>query len=135
MAETTDEQAPAVALDPFTAELAGHGFAIADGYPANHRLRAEALAKAGKDADPAGHITSDLIAATKDRLEAEAADAKAAEAAENDAATAEARRLRSMKVDDLRQLAANEQVAVEGDANKSTIVDAIEAARAARNEG
>jgi len=45
--------------------------------PLNHRLRAEALAKAGKTKDPGGQVTAELIAATAARLEAEAA-AKAA---------------------------------------------------------
>lgn len=36
------------------------------GYPANHRLRAIALNKAGKSEDPQGLVTPEQIAAAKD---------------------------------------------------------------------
>lgn len=129
MAETTDEPA-AVELDSFTAELAAQGFAIVDGYPANNRLRAEALAKAGKAEDPSGQITPELIAATGERLAAEEADR---DAAERDAA----RNTPTMKwtEDRLRKHAADLGLAVEGDANKAAILAAIQAAPAAENEG
>lgn len=45
------------------------GVALYDEFPANHRLRAEALVAAGKDKDPAGLITPELIADTAKRLD------------------------------------------------------------------
>ncbi len=56
--------------------------------PANHRLRAEALAGAGKTTDPDGIISDELISATAERLEAEVKDAAAGASAETDAAGA-----------------------------------------------
>lgn len=126
MAEPTDE--PAAELDPFTADLAARGFGIADGLPVNHALRAEALARLGKTEDPAGHITPEFIAAAKETRDALADDVE-------NAATAEARKLRRMNLDALRALALDEVVPLPEDATKAQIVEAIETARAARNEG
>jgi len=52
------EEETGIALD-------GHGL------PLNHRLRAERLADAGKDEDPGGLISPELIADAGDRLAAE----------------------------------------------------------------
>lgn len=54
-------------------------------WPHNHRLRAEALARAGKEKDPDGLIAPDLIADTAQRI----ADEDAFEAAEADRIKAE----------------------------------------------
>lgn len=130
MAETEQETA-AVELDPATAALAERGFGIVDSLPANHRLRAEALVGAGKDEDPHGHVSRELIADTKDRLEREAAAAKEAD----EAAARASSQLGRMKVDDLRKIATDESIEIPADADKPAIVDTITAARAARNEG
>jgi len=130
MAET-DENSAAVELDPFTAELANNGFGIVDSFPANHRLRAEALVRAGLDQDPHAHVSPELIADTKDRLEREAQAAKDAEAK----AAKDTNQLGRMKVDNLRTLASDEAIEVPDNADKPALVDAITAARAARNEG
>lgn len=45
------------------------GVALVGDYPANHRLRAEALATAKLDKDPDGLITDDLIADAAKRLD------------------------------------------------------------------
>jgi len=127
MSEQTDEPATIAAdLDPFTAELARQGFAIDGGYPVNHRLRAEALSKAGIAEDPAGHITADMIAATGERLAAEARDAAAAEAAE-------ARETPSMNWnrDRLASHAASLNIEVAPEMTKAGILEAINAAPAA----
>lgn len=129
MSEATDE--PAAKLDPFTAELATRGFAIADGLPANYGLRAEALARLGKSEDVTGYVTPQLIAEAKARLERLASEAKAAE----EAAAKEKAELGRMKVEDLRDLAEKESIAVPADADKPKLVDTIIAARAARSEG
>lgn len=55
----------------------------ASALPANHRLRAEALVAAGKEKDPDGIIGEELIADTKERLAAEAADAPATPAGDD----------------------------------------------------
>lgn len=130
MAET-EEKPEAVKLDAFTSDLAARGFGIVDNFPANHRLRAEALVGAGLAEDPHGHVTPELIAGTKERLELEAKAAKDAEAA----AAKATNQLGRMKVEDLRDLAARETIEVPADADKPALVDAITAARAARTEG
>lgn len=57
----------------------GDGVAMNGSYPHNHRLRAEALVKAGRKSDPDKLITDELIEDTKTRLAAQTkADAKAA---------------------------------------------------------
>jgi len=134
MADTNDDAAPApVELDAFTAELAAQGFAIDGGYPANHRLRAEALVADGKDADPDGIVTPELIASTGERVKAEAAEAETRERAAADAEAAAPNLKWSEKR--LRDEAARRGVTVESDANKAAILAAIEAAPAAGTEG
>jgi len=92
-------------------------------YPANHRLRAEAMARAGVVKDEDGHISDELIASTKDRL--------AREDAENDASKPSMGWTRERLV----ELAARTPGAThEGDANKRAILDAINAAPAAFSE-
>jgi hypothetical protein len=136
MAETTTETeaAPeAPKLDEFTAARQAEGFAIEGLYPANLRLRAEALSIAGKTEDPDKIIGADMIASTGERLAAEAREAAAREKAEETAEAKEAKRLRAMDLKALHALAVAEAVPVESDANKTTIVKAIEDARATRN--
>lgn len=48
------------------------GFAMSGDYPLNSRLRAEALAQAGKETDPDGIVSDEDIAGTVKRLAAEA---------------------------------------------------------------
>lgn len=48
-----------------------NGVFMAGDYPANHRLRAEALAKARRKSDPDGIISDDLIEQAGARLRAE----------------------------------------------------------------
>lgn len=98
------------------------GIALVGGYPVNHRLRAEAMAREGVDHDPSDLITGDLIAATRDRL--------AAEEAGEDAIVRADRALDRMSEAKLRKVADDEGVPVEGDADKATIRDAIRAKRA-----
>jgi hypothetical protein len=120
--------APAVtplATDPET------GFAMMGDLPVNGRLRAEALARSGATTDERGIVSDELIAATKDRLERE--DAEAERLAE-EARKAEAQRpavSTRLSLDKLKEIAAGENVAVGENPDKSTLVDAIEAARAA----
>ena len=61
--EKPDEQQP-----PKVTEA---GVAIYGEYPANHRLRAEALAADGKDEDPDGIVAPELIADAGKRMKAE----------------------------------------------------------------
>lgn len=83
MAENNETETAPPAMDVET------GVAMDGEFPHNHRLRAEALAKAGKATDPGGLISDELIADAKARLarleEAEksvaAEEAKAAKAA------------------------------------------------------
>jgi hypothetical protein len=99
--------------------------------PVNGRLRAEALARSGATTDERGIVSDELIAATKDRLERE--DAEAERLAE-EARKAEAQRpavSTRLSLDKLKEIAAGENVAVGENPDKSTLVDAIEAARAA----
>lgn len=44
------------------------GVAMSGGFPVNHRLRAEALAEAGKTADPDDMVSQEAIADAKARL-------------------------------------------------------------------
>jgi hypothetical protein len=120
-----NEDTATAELDPFTAGLAEQGFAIDGGLPVNHRLRAEALAKAGRDTDPAGAITPEAIAAAGERLAAEAKD---------EAADAPPAVKPSMPVADLKDIADREGVDLSDATNNDQRVAAIEAARAG-NEG
>jgi len=68
--EPIEETAPPV--------IAKDGTAMDGKFPHNHRLRAEALAKAGRKSDPDGMIEDDLIADAAARLaKLKAADEKA----------------------------------------------------------
>ena len=98
------------------------GFAMLGDYPLNSRLRAEALAKAGVDADPDSIVSADLIASTVERL--------ALEAVANAPAPVNAR----MTLDKLRTIAAAESVSIDPEATREDIVFAIEAARGAANQ-
>jgi len=92
-------------------------------YPANHRLRAEAMARDGVTTDADGMISDELIASTKDRLAREDAEAKA-----NTPSMDWTR-------DRLVEFAARTPGAFhETDANKRAILDAINAATAAPSE-
>lgn len=74
-ASTTTDTAPAAEApkdwQPQQVDEAGVYLAGESGLPVNHRLRAEALAKARRKSDPDGIITDELIADTADRLRAE----------------------------------------------------------------
>lgn len=78
--KTTETQPPKVDAETGIA-MAGEG----GKYPLNHRLRAEALSKAGRKSDPDGLIDDALIVDAGERL---AADAKAAAASAKSEATA-----------------------------------------------
>lgn len=67
-----DKQAEAETTQPPAVEKET-GIALEGDYPHNHRLRAEALAKEGKDEDPGGIISKEIIAATAERLALEEA--------------------------------------------------------------
>lgn len=95
------------------------GVAFDGDYPANARLRAEALAADGKASDPTGIVSDELIAATADRV--------ASEKAEAEANTPSLKWTR----DDLAAEAARLGVTHETDANKAAILAAITAAPAA----
>jgi len=94
------------------------GFALLDAYPLNLRLRAEALVKDGKETDDAGLVSDDDIAATKVRLDAEEAERHPAVN-------------KRMKRAEVVGIAQAEGIEVADDDTVSTIVDKIEAARAA----
>lgn len=78
---------PAETAPPIVAEETG--VAMHGKYPLNHRLRAEALAKAGRKSDPDDLITDSVIEATRDRIDQEKAAAER-EAAKEKAAEAKA---------------------------------------------
>lgn len=93
-----------------------NGIAIdGDGLPVNHRLRAEALVDAGKDEDPGGMISPELIENTRERLEGER----------------EARPpvYSNMKVADLERIAMREDIDISGAANNDERVRLIRTAR------
>lgn len=132
MADTTDQpDADAIAETTRPPAMTPEGVALDGGYPANLRLRAEALVADGKAEDPLGHVTPEFIAATAERLEAEAKDAaeraRQAEAGKPSLSWTKA---------DLAAEAVRLGVPVEGDANKAAILAAIEgAASASSSEG
>jgi hypothetical protein len=101
--------------------LDGHGL------PINHRLRAETLVEQGKDEDPAGEVSAELLANTKERLDRQAvADAELAKAAE--AANPPVRA--SMKTADLERIAERQGIDISGASNNEDRVAMIESARA-----
>jgi hypothetical protein len=129
----TDDQAPAVVstseLDPMTADLAARGFGVVDNYPANHRLRAEALFADGQTVDPANHVTPEFIAETGERVTAERAEAERAEKA----ARVEAPKIGWTR-DRLVAAANDVGIVVDVDMDKAAILAAIKAVPAG-NEG
>lgn len=104
------------------------GVALEGGYPHNHRLRAEALAKDGKTSDPSGAVSDDLIKDAGERLER---DAKAAADAERAATTD----LRKMTTAQLVETATGEGVDLSAANTNPERVSAIEAHRKAASEG
>jgi len=119
MADDTPQTQPP-AVDEAT------GFALQGGFPLNARLRAEALADAGKTTDPEGLVDEDLIASTGERLIAERADAAKAEA--------DATPSMDWTKERLLDEAATRQIPVEGNATKAQILDAINAGPPASTE-
>jgi hypothetical protein len=79
-AATTVPAPEAVSADWQPQQTDDSGVFLSGELPTNHRLRAEALAKARRKSDPDGLISDDLIADAADRLrnerEAEAASRK-----------------------------------------------------------
>jgi hypothetical protein len=104
------------------------GVATYGEFPLNHRLRAEALAKAKLEKDPDGIVTPELIVDAGERLEREAKaeeEAKAAELAARPPVN------KSMKRDALDKIARDEDLDPAAYSNIPDLVDAIEAKRAA----
>lgn len=102
------------------------GVAMQGDYPLNSRLRAEALAQAGKATDPDALITDELIADAADRLQREAA------AEQQAARNAPSMRWTEAK---LREHAATiPGLAIPDDFDKSDILKAIEGATAPLTE-
>lgn len=92
------------------------GIAIdGDDLPVNHRLRAERLALDGKDSDPGGVVSNDLIADAGERLDRVRDGFKPVHA--------------NMKVADLERIAKDEKVDIADAANNEERVSRIEAAR------
>ena len=126
-----------------TAEMKSHteeGFPLDEhGLPFNLRLRAEALVAAGKDGDPGERVTPELIAMTADRLEREKAaeeEARAAREAARPSVNMSMSRDELVAVaDDIQAKNGLSAPLYESDANKATIIGAIEAARASGMEG
>jgi len=87
--------------------------------PVNHRLRAEALADAGKDKDPGDMVSPELIAETADRLATERKARPPVSA--------------NMKVADLERIAKRESVDLMSAKNNEERVALIEAARGGEN--
>lgn len=83
MADKTETETETVTLPP--AMDAETGVAMDGEFPHNHRLRAEAMARAGVETDEAGVITDELIAETVERLKRDDAAAAKADAAANKA--------------------------------------------------
>lgn len=109
----------------------GTGVALIDGYPANHRLRAEALVADGQEVDPHGHVSPELIADTAARL---AAEDKAAVTDPKRQAAAWRAELRELEPEQLTVAAVANAIDPAG-LSKTALINAIVTARAARNEG
>lgn len=95
------------------------GFATDGEWPVNHRLRAEAMARAGVTHDDAGEIEDWLIAETKDRLAAEDAEAESSTPS------------MAWKWDELAAYATSHGVEFASTATKQDILNAIHAPAAA----
>lgn len=100
------------------------GVALAGGYPVNHRLRAEALFKAGKEEDPDAIVSNELIADAGARLKAD----EAAEAARRPAVST------TMTREALDKIASDEGLDPSAYSTKDDVVAAIEAKRASGTE-
>lgn len=139
--DNTNEAADVVAIDtdpdapmqpPRQTETGVAMIATENGeYPANHRLRAEAMARAGVTTDKDELISDELIASTKERLEREDAEAKRVEEEERKAHPPVRA---NMRRDDALAIAEAETVVVNDGDTVPTIVGNIEAARAANKE-
>lgn len=120
--EDRAEEREVITAPPIVAE--GTGVVMEGDYPHNHRLRAEALARDGKEEDPLGWISPELIADAKGRLEAE-------ERAERLSAPPPVHA--SMKVAELETIAKDEGVDLTGASNNDQRVERIVAARKSRS--
>ena len=115
MASTDEPESNPPAMDE-------NGVAMDGEYPANIRLRAEALAREGVTTDPGGLVDDDTIGDAANRLAHEDADARAAAAAAPSLAWTKAK---------LVAHAEEMGLTVETDANKEAILANINAATAA----
>lgn len=106
------------------------GIALDGDYPVNHRLRAERLAEEGKDSDPGGVISDELIAATKERLEG---DKRAAEILREEEEARNPPVRANMKTADLEKIAEAQGIDITAATNNEDRVSLIEGARAAGN--
>jgi hypothetical protein len=120
MAEQNDD----AAIETQPPETDDQGFELAGDWPLNHRLRAEAMARAGVAEDPDGHISPELIAETGERLKSE--DEAADEAARADPP------LDRMTKAQLEKTAATEGVDLSSASNNPDRVSLIQAARDAK---
>lgn len=127
----TDQAEAAPALAPAVAELADQGFAIQGAFPANHRLRAEALVAAGLASDPDGIVADDLVTDARDRIAADAAELEARQ----DAERKDANQFKGARLPKLVELAAAEGAALTNAEDRDQVIADILAARAAHNEG
>lgn len=118
MADTPTETKPP-AIDTET------GVAMDGDFPHNHRLRAEALSRAGEESDPDGLVSDDLIADAGARMEAAEKAAKEAEEEAKRSASA----LRNMTTAELEDQALKDGVDLSSAKNNGERADLIEAAR------
>lgn len=100
-----------------------NGVAMKGDYPVNRLLRSEALARAGKATDPDGLVADDVIASAGERIAAEDAEREAIERAKPSMRWTRDQLLAHATGPDLG-------LTIETDANKETILAAIEAAPA-----